>query len=249
MPSKPGVYKLTNRINGKIYIGKSMDLQGRMRCHKSSKKQNQVIQRAIQKYGWENFETEVLQEYEIGIDNWILLALETAYIVFFESLVTQHGYNVCLFSNDRTGIKHTEEVKKKMSESSMGRIMSQETRRKLSDALKGEKSPYWGKKKPKEVVEKIRRANLGRKYSQEVKDRLSAIIKARITSPITASGKWDKKFDRRIYTFFNKNTKEIFVGIKFDFKQRFKLRLSFVFHLVKNKPKNSRSGWEIIEII
>lgn len=45
-----GIYQLVNKINGKIYIGKSIDLLSRIRSHKYSK-QNFYICRAIRKYG------------------------------------------------------------------------------------------------------------------------------------------------------------------------------------------------------
>jgi predicted GIY-YIG superfamily endonuclease len=46
---KMSIYKITNLINGKIYIGRSSDLKARKSKHKT-KKNNTMISRAIQKY-------------------------------------------------------------------------------------------------------------------------------------------------------------------------------------------------------
>lgn len=63
-PIITGVYKITNLLSGKFYIGQSIDVNYRFyehqigtgHCHKS------VIDAAIQKYGKDNFSYEILEE-------------------------------------------------------------------------------------------------------------------------------------------------------------------------------------------
>ena len=51
-----GIYKITNLVNEKVYIGQAQDIEKRWREHKcSSKSNNQILYRAIRKYGLENF--------------------------------------------------------------------------------------------------------------------------------------------------------------------------------------------------
>ena len=63
-----GIYKIENLINGKIYIGKSVDIDNRIRNHKSesfnpiSNAYDTAIHRAIRKYGIDNFSFEVVEE-------------------------------------------------------------------------------------------------------------------------------------------------------------------------------------------
>ena len=65
-----GIYKIQNLINGKIYIGQSIDIQYRFNNHKSesfnpkSNAYDTAIHRAIRKYGIENFSFEVVEECE-----------------------------------------------------------------------------------------------------------------------------------------------------------------------------------------
>lgn len=63
-----GIYKITNLINGKSYIGQSVNIKKRFNAHKSAafnsnnKNYDFPLYKAIRKYGIENFEFEVLEE-------------------------------------------------------------------------------------------------------------------------------------------------------------------------------------------
>ena len=56
-----GIYKVTNKINGKVYIGQSVDIGRRWREHMTTK-DDIYFHKAIQKYGVENFEWEVIEQ-------------------------------------------------------------------------------------------------------------------------------------------------------------------------------------------
>ena len=56
-----GIYKVTNKINGKVYIGQSVDIGRRWRTHMTAK-DDIYFHKAIQKYGVENFEWEVIEK-------------------------------------------------------------------------------------------------------------------------------------------------------------------------------------------
>ena len=61
-----GIYKFTNKINGKSYIGQSVQLETRYNSHKRNYNNsnlsvyNSKFYRAIRKYGFENFDYEIL---------------------------------------------------------------------------------------------------------------------------------------------------------------------------------------------
>lgn len=63
-----GIYKITNLVNGKMYIGQSIDIYKRWREHKAislnkeSQAYNYPIYCAFRKYGFENFKFEVIEE-------------------------------------------------------------------------------------------------------------------------------------------------------------------------------------------
>ena len=63
-----GIYKIENLVNGKIYIGQSINIERRWQGHrkgiKSRVDKEKPLYRAMNKYGIENFSFEVLEECE-----------------------------------------------------------------------------------------------------------------------------------------------------------------------------------------
>lgn len=110
------IYKITNLVNGKIYIGQSKDYKKRWnehKCRANNKYQtNQIITKAINKYGFENFKFEILDSAKTPEE---LNNLECYYIQKLNSL-TPNGYNIVAFSDT---IKITSlQKKKEMNEKS-----------------------------------------------------------------------------------------------------------------------------------
>lgn len=61
MPST-GIYKIENKINGRVYIGQSVNIENRWREHKRGKQSpNMVISRAIKKYGSSHFTFGIIE--------------------------------------------------------------------------------------------------------------------------------------------------------------------------------------------
>ena len=86
------VYRLTNTINGKMYIGQTMKgIEYRMVGHKTGNPHS-TIGKAIRKHGWDNFEYEVI---DIGKSREQLLSLEDHYIREYNTL-KPNGYNAML---------------------------------------------------------------------------------------------------------------------------------------------------------
>ena len=84
-----GIYKITNLINNKCYIGQSIDINRRFSSHKSYKLKNSdyPLYQAFRKYGVENFSFEVIEECSIAA----LDEREIYWIDYFDSYY--HGYN------------------------------------------------------------------------------------------------------------------------------------------------------------
>lgn len=54
------IYKITNVITNKIYIGQTNSLYNRLKSHKACRDKDTIIVKSIQKYGWENHKVEIL---------------------------------------------------------------------------------------------------------------------------------------------------------------------------------------------
>lgn len=93
------IYCYTNKINGKKYVGQTNCLERRCREHKSnafnlkSVNYDNIIHRAFRKYGFDNFDFEVLEEL-IDQPQELVNDREIYWIKEKRSLVSEHGYNV-----------------------------------------------------------------------------------------------------------------------------------------------------------
>lgn len=94
------IYKFTNKITGKTYIGQTNDIEKRKRGHKSesfnpkANGYNLPFHAAIRKYGWENFEFEILEEIPDEFGREYLNEREIFFISYYKSLVDENGYNL-----------------------------------------------------------------------------------------------------------------------------------------------------------
>lgn len=116
------IYVLVNKINGKIYIGKSYNFHERLREHKNSykSKRDLYIIRAFKKYGIGNFNIKVIESFSNFSDK-RLRERENFWIDFYDTLNAKKGYN-CVKHDIPNGIcEITEEVRKKIGESSKNR--------------------------------------------------------------------------------------------------------------------------------
>jgi group I intron endonuclease len=159
------VYLITNKINGKRYVGQTVQpADRRFKRHISdaiSKKHNYPLHEAVRKYGKGNFEIRVLSRCD-SLEE--MNHRESYYIKLFKSLA-HNGYNVSLGGQNgpMIGRKHKESTKVLQAIGSAGRIKSKEERQKLSLANSGKKLSKerveksvtnWGKNSDKEKVRK-----------------------------------------------------------------------------------------------
>ena len=153
------IYKATNKVNGKVYIGQTINsLEERKRKHKSdSKRIDIVFCRAIRKYGFDNFEWEILCRTN---NRNKLNALEKFYIMCYRKIGSV--YNMTDGGDGTTGYKLTEWHKDRIRQSKIGKNNPQfgkspsiETRKKLSEARKGKKLSEESKAKLSETRKKL----------------------------------------------------------------------------------------------
>lgn len=134
MEKKCGIYKITNIINNKVYVGSAVNMTYRFKTHKRLLKQNKHfnthLQSSYNKYGKDNFKFEIIEL--ISKDS--LLERETFWISFMNANNTNYGYNKRLIVNSNLGIKLSEETRKKLSQSHLGHKRSDEANKKIIDS-------------------------------------------------------------------------------------------------------------------
>jgi hypothetical protein len=184
------IYQITNMINGKYYIGSAESFARREWQHKNDLSRgvhkNPKLQAAWNKYGESAFVFEILEEVPAGKSTF---EWENKYLHVHVGLAECYNINTDAIGM-RTGILHRPESLEKMSVKvqvalSEGRggkfIPSEETRRKMSEALKGNQCAKGYKRTPEEI-EKIRERTkgnqiwLGKSHSEESKLKMSKRI-------------------------------------------------------------------------
>src|SRR5574343_15467 len=158
------IYKITNEINGKVYIGQTVrSLQVRIsEYRRKSVTGTYPIYLAMRKYGFDNFTFEV-QEVVGDVES--LNSRERYWVRQYRSNESDYGYNQT--DGGDNGKTLTEEVKRKISESRKGKRPSQETCRRISESKTGKPNGNNGKPCSLETREKIRNAHLGRSLTDE----------------------------------------------------------------------------------
>lgn len=170
--NKVGIYRWVNKENGNTYIGSSVNLGRRLRVYYDFsflsvrvQKSKSRIYSAILKYGYSNFQLEIL-EY-CTKDK--AVCREQYYIDLFKP-----EYNLNSTAGSRLGSIHSEETKRNMSKTHKGRKLTEETKNLLSLANKGINNPNFGKKHSAETKALISLARLGKSIiSESIKDRMS----------------------------------------------------------------------------
>ena len=159
---------------------------------------NQIFDRAIRKYGWNNIEHIVVQT---NLTKEQAKQLEIELIAKYDTTNPKFGYNLSIGGDIPviTGQHHTDETKQKIGKSNSCKVRTEETKKRISNSVKelwkteeykkkqSERvvsdssklkmsEAHKGKRHTKEQIEKIRLGNLGKHQSEETKRLLSDIV-------------------------------------------------------------------------
>ena len=161
------VYKHTSPSN-KIYIGitcKNPEIRWRK---DGSGYRKQMFWDAIQKYGWNNFQHEILAE---NLTKEEAENMEIELIAKHKSNNPDFGYNI--HNGGNSSGTHSEETKQKISNSLKGNKLSEETKDKIRQKAIGRPSSCRGAHLSDEHKQKLREKAIGRKPSAETKQKMS----------------------------------------------------------------------------
>lgn len=166
------VYKITNLINSKCYIGISSNPTSRWGTHLSCAKTHRTdcpkLYRAINKYGAVNFSFEIIDTADTRPQAFVL---ERHYISHFNAI--ENGMNI-----DEGGVGsplvHARKKKGSQWPKGSGKPLSEETKKRMKESAKrGKDNPLYGKPRSIEVKQKISKAQKGKKLTAEHRKKLS----------------------------------------------------------------------------
>lgn len=166
------IYKITNKINGKIYVGQTIHkLEFRIRQHRNRGKYPIGI--ALNKYGIDNFDIEIIDRAKSREE----LDKKEIYWIKYYDCISPKGYNLTKGGEGCVGYKHDEDIKKKLSHIAIKRNQNKEYKAKISSILKrklsGKNNPNYGKHWSEEVKAKISNSLKGRKVPKESVEKMA----------------------------------------------------------------------------
>ena len=213
------IYKITNKINGKIYIGKDT------RSKENYFGSGIVVKQAINKYGKENFSKEILEECE-GYK--FLNEREIYWISFYDSTNINIGYNRSKGGDGFSGI--TKETIKKISDKNRGKKRTDKQKKNISDSLKG-------KQKSKEHKKSLSKAWVNRKIEHpHTKETLDKMSKSMLG-----------KNAKNTYKLTDKDNNEYIVKNITQFAKDKNLQHSLLFKVSSGERKHHK-GWKCEKI-
>ena len=143
------IYKTTNLVNGKQYIGRDS------RNNPNYLGSGHLLKLAIRKYGKENFKKEVIEEcssFEQMVER------EEYWLNYYDAGNNETFYNM---HNKGTGAEHTDEWKEKMSK-----------------MASGVNNPFYGKSHSTETRSRMSKSRKGTQWSDEYKKNMSLSMKS-----------------------------------------------------------------------
>ena len=184
-----GIYGLYCEPDEKWYVGQSINVSCRVADHfrrlRNGKHTNSYLQRAFNKYGEACFLVVVL---ELADARNRLPRLELKHARALDSFTRKHGFNQDVISGKHRVM--SVETREKISKARKGMRPSAETRRKLSEAVR-RRAPASaetrekiaaskrGKPRPPHVIEALRRSHVGKPLTKQHRQKLSKALSGR----------------------------------------------------------------------
>jgi len=220
------IYKVTNLINGKVYIGQTIakfSVRKSQHIYDAKNGSNVHFHLALRKYKSENFLWEIICDC-VSIEE--CNEKEKYFISFYQSTDREKGYNLDFGGKNS---ERSEETKNKIKLSKQN--ISEETKDKIRKA-------NTGKKLSEETKSKLRVANLGKKLSEETIEKLKSNNCKYWKDKKLSAESIAKRTLKRNKRIICNETNEIFESIK---EASEKLKISHISEHLKGKIKKIKN--------
>lgn len=175
--NRPGIYRIVNAANGKVYVGSAVNFRKRWIEHRRRLRKNdhhsRPLQAAWNKHGEHVFTFEVLEDV---CDPCLLLAREQEWLDKMES---GRHYNVCLVAGSTLGRKMSDETRKRISAAKIGKPNNQLGRKRTAEQIERIAAGQRGKTMSPDAIAKTASGNRGQKRSADVRAKMAEAARNR----------------------------------------------------------------------
>ena len=219
--SESGIYKITQNVDSRIYVGSAENFGGRFNRHinklKADKHENSYLQNFYNKYPEAIFHFNLIELVPSLID---LIEREQFWLDETQCYEREIGFNICRKAGSCLGVKRTEEYKARLrgkNNPMFGKKRTPEQLKRLSELMtgikrteefkakfRGEKNPMFGKKHSPENIERMSKASMGNQnwklrkpYSCETIEKISAATSNPVIH-ISDNGEFIKEYSSAI---------------------------------------------------
>jgi group I intron endonuclease len=222
------VYRATNKINGKCYIGyttKSIDERIKEHIYRSKSKNDKsyfyLFKKSLRKYGIDSFKWDVLENCESKQD----CCLKEIYYIKKYNTISPNGYN--------------------LTEGGNGGVQSEQTKLKISNTVKeywknNKNSHHWKNSSSEDRSEWAKKSWLIKKENGYIKPSYFHSEESKLKISITKNNK------NRI-KWFNNLTNEVLELSITEMANKTKLSVGTFSHLYKKRTKITKCGWRLFE--
>ena len=207
-PKTCGIYKITNTVNGKFYIGSSSNIDARRKRHirqlRTNSHDNIHLQRAWDLYGEQKFVFEIIEKCKPGImlerEQWHLDSVTLSYNI------SRHTQAFMLGIKRPKSFGERISAMKKGNKYFEGKTHSPEARKRISKAMMGNMRNV-GRKHSEDFKRKLSEANTGKRHSEETKKKMGIAV-----VQLTKNGEFIATYDTRVEAAVANNMKGRHIG-------------------------------------
>lgn len=228
-----GIYRITNLVNVKTYIGQSIDIKRRFCDHRCiSHESNIHLKRALKKYGKDNFKYEVLEECDVS-------ELDEREIYYISTLKPEYNVASGGQGSHKTLPEEVRQVISQKSKEQWQRKSDEEKMYIIKHNLKGQPK---GHPVSAETRKKLRDKNLGKKQSAEtINKRKQTFIEKKKNGYVQTNASHKKKI-------ICVETGEIFDSVK-ETGEHLNVSPSNISHVLKGRQKSVKGyHFEYLEV-
>lgn len=149
-PNTSGIYQIVNTVNGKVYVGRSRNIEQRFGYHRhflrEGRHDNQHLQKSWNRYGADAFKFMVVESVPVEL-------LQTKEQTWLDAVfATSEPYNIHTLANSPAGKPVSDVTREKRrvnmmgNKNRLGQAVSEETKAKMSEAHRGNqraKGKHW----------------------------------------------------------------------------------------------------------